>query len=143
VPVYPSSDKKTGRNLHSWAPLSCPLAAWSVHDFGFLQNKFPGVSIRSYFSPACNTNFHKVIFKFVRPSLHGFATDVFPSGLFLNTFITVLSSGILSTCRNCRNLSFLISEIMSGCLHRLVEPLRQLFSVLDQRVRKTLYKGPT
>lgn len=85
VPVYSPSDKKTVRNLHSWAPSSCPFAAWSVHYFGLLQNKFPGVFIHSYFSPACNTHFPRIIFKFVRSSLHGFATDVFPSGIFLKT----------------------------------------------------------
>jgi hypothetical protein len=39
--------------------------------------------------------------------LLGFRTDSFPSEIFLNTSFTVLSSGLLSTCLNHRNLPFL------------------------------------
>jgi hypothetical protein len=49
---------------------------------------------------------------------HGFPTERFPSGLFLNTFFRVLSSGILSTCPNYHSLLFLISQIISGSLYK-------------------------
>lgn len=44
----------------------------------------------------------------------------FPSGVTSNTFFTVLSSDILSTCPNHLNLPFLSSEIISGSLYRFI-----------------------
>lgn len=50
----------------------------------------------------------------------GFPTEHFPSGIFLNTLFTVLSSGSLVTCPKHRNLPFLIPEIISVSLYRYI-----------------------
>lgn len=50
----------------------------------------------------------------------GIPTEHFPSGIFLNTLFTVLSSGTLVTCPKHRNLPFLIPQIISVSLYRFI-----------------------
>lgn len=67
--------------------------------------QFPGVTIPRYFSPASDSHFLHIVFRH-RPTIFllGFPTDVFPSGIFVNTFSTFLSSGIISSCHNHHNI---------------------------------------
>lgn len=80
-------------------PPSLSIPALAVRSMQDLQDQFPSLSIPSCFSPSSNHIFL------------GFPTDLSPSGIFLNTIFTVLSSGILPACRKHHNLPFLISEV--------------------------------
>ena len=91
-----------------------------MQDLDLLLDQFPGVSIPSYFSLASNAHFIQIIFNLTQPPLFGFPVDPFPFVIFLNTFFTVLSSGIITTCPNCHNFPLLISEIISGSLCRSI-----------------------
>ena len=65
-----------------------PLALRSMQDPGLLQDKFPVVSIRRYFSSAPNTHFLLIIFSFVEPFLSWLSNGPFPFGIISNTFFT-------------------------------------------------------
>ena len=70
-----------------------------------------------------------------RHLFQGFPVALLHFGILLQTFFTVLSSGIISTCHNNCNLPFMISEIISGSLYRfmnswLVQILRMPFSFM-------------
>lgn len=51
-------------------------------------------------------------------SFLAFQQTLFLLGILKHAFVTVLSSGILTTCPNYRELTLLISEIISGSLYR-------------------------
>ena len=94
----------------------------SVQDPGLLQDQFPSVPVSTYFSPASNALFLQIIVNIAQLSLSWFSKRTFfPSGIFLNTFFTVISSGIPATCPNHRNLLCQISEIISGSLYRFIQ----------------------
>ena len=85
-------------------------------------HQFIGVSIPTYFSAASNTNFLRFIFDIVQPSVSSTSNRPFPCGIFFNTSLTVLYSGILSTRPNHCNRPFLISSIiiwLSVQIHQL------------------------
>ena len=65
------------------------------------RNNVQKSSNLSYFSPASNTQFLQIIFNHL---CLDFSAYLLPSGTFLNTFLTFLSSGILSSCPNHRKL---------------------------------------
>ena len=65
-----------------------PLALWSMQDPGLLQDKFPVVSIRRYFSSASNAHFLLIIFNIVQPFLSWLSNGGFPFGIFVNTLFT-------------------------------------------------------
>lgn len=62
------------------------LQSGLLYPWTWLTVQFPGVSIPRYFSPASDSHFLQIVFHH-RPtiSLLGFPTDVFPSGIFVNT----------------------------------------------------------
>ena len=84
------------------------------------QHQFTGVSIPRYFSAASNAHFLQFIFNIVEPSVSSPSNEPFPCGIFSNTSLTVLSSGILSTRPIHCNRPFLISNSISGSLYRFI-----------------------
>ena len=106
----------------------------SIYDLGLLQDRFAGVCIPCYFYPYSLT---AILFRsFSSSSIHlflGFPTNIFPSGILLNTFFKILSFGVLCTCPKHRDIPFLISEIISGALYRLMRILNTRFSFTGRK----------
>ena len=88
---------------------ACPLAARFVQDRDLLQDQFPGVlSLAFFFSlPALTPIFFRLFPALPSHLFLGFPTDLIPSGIFVTTSFTLLSSGILPTFPNHCNLPFL------------------------------------
>ena len=84
------------------------LAVQSMYYPGLFQDQFPDVSVLTCFSP---TSLRPIFFRSFSASSNNlflvFPTGLFPSGVFLNVFFTVLSSDFLSTCHNHLKLLFL------------------------------------
>ena len=99
---------------------SSPLADRSMQDLRLFQDQFHAPQSLAIFLQPLTPIF---FISFSISSNHlfiGFKRPFFFLWLFLNIFFTVPSSGILSTCPNHRHLPFLISQIISGSVHRSI-----------------------
>jgi hypothetical protein len=78
---------KDGRMILKWIlkKYLIPLAPWPPS--GSISRRL----IHSYFSPASKINFLQIILNFAHHLFLGFPTELYPSGVFLNIFFTVLS----------------------------------------------------
>jgi len=75
------------------------------------------------FFPASNSHFLRIIFNHL---FLDFSADLLPSGIFLNTFFTFPSSGILSACPNHQNLW-------------LVQIVHTMFSVTGSNISLSIF----
>ena len=87
-----------------------------MQERGLLQTIFQA-SFPSYFLQLITPIFLMSFWTSSNDLLLDFTMRFFPSGMFLNTFLTAISPGILSTCPNHRKLPFLISMITIGSLY--------------------------